>query len=285
MIAAVMALALGAGCALGQEEPQALAIVNGKPITETELEFRWSELPEATQAHYRQNGGKQKFLEELISRELLLQEAHRRGLDQAPVFRERLERVKERLVLDELMREAVKAKVELTENELESYYAAHPEAIPDEDIRAAHVVVSSLAEAKYIRKQLDGGADFGKLAQRFSIDPATRSKHGDLGLYQKGSLGPEFDAALLALRPGTVSEPVKTDAGFHLIRVISRSPGDPQSVQAARDRLRQELYAEKQQTRCQQVMSELRTAATIRVADTSRLATEEPEPLVRMPTP
>ncbi len=284
-LAAVIAVALTASCARGSEELAALAVVNGKPITENEFEFRWSELPAATQAHYQQNGGKRKFLDELISRELLLQEAHRRGLDQTPAFRERLERTKERLVLDELLREAVKAKVRLTEDELESHYAAHPEAIPDEEIRAAHLLVSSLAEAKYLKKQLAGGADFAKLAQRYSIDPATRGKSGDLGTYQRGSFGPDFDAALLTLKPGMVSEPVKTDAGFHLIRMTSRSPGDPQRVQAARERLRQELYAEKQQKRFEQFMSELRTAATIRVADTSRLAADGADPLGRVPNP
>jgi parvulin-like peptidyl-prolyl isomerase len=78
---------------------------------------------------------------------------------------------------------------------------------------------------------------------------------------------------------------VKTDAGYHLIRMISRSPADAQSVQAARDRLRQELYAEKQQKRFEEFLSGLHTAATIRVADTSHLAAEGNDPLVRMPTP
>lgn len=271
-------------CGSGAQEPAALAVVNGKTITENEFEFRWSELSPAIQAHYQENGGKRKFLDELISNELLLQEAHRRGLDQTPAFRERLQRARERLALEELMRDAVKAKVQVTEDEVKSYYTAHADAIPDEDFHAAHILVASQAEAKYLRKLLEGGAEFGKLAQKFSIDPATRHKNGDLGLYQKGAFGPDFDEALRALRPGMVSEPVKSDAGFHLVRLLSRAPGDPERVQAARERLRRELYAEKQQERFEQFMSQLRTGATIRVADTSALAVDGAEP-DRSPSP
>jgi peptidyl-prolyl cis-trans isomerase C len=154
-----------------------LVIVNGKPITQSEFEFRWSEIPTSTQARYRSEGGKRKFLDDLISRELLLQEARRLGLDQMPSLRERLERVKEQLTLDELMRAKMNVQVEVPKEELDSYYASH-------------------------------AAEF--------------------------------------------------------------LPGD----QTARERLRQELYAEKRRARFEQYLSSLRTSATIRMADASRFITE-----------
>lgn len=114
-----------AACGPQSDDSPALVIVNGKPITQSEFEFRWSELPASTQARYRSDGGKRRFLDDLISRELLLQEARRRGLDQMPAIRERLERVKEQLTLDELMGAEMKAQPDVPKEELDSYYASH----------------------------------------------------------------------------------------------------------------------------------------------------------------
>jgi hypothetical protein len=179
--AAVMAmLALGiwpTGCGPQPDDSPVLVIVNGKPITQSQFEFRWSEMPASTQARYRHEGGKRKFLDDLISRELLLQEAWRLGLDQTPALRERLERVKEQLALDELMRATMAAPVSIPKEELESYYASH---------------------------------------------------------------AGEFTA------------------------------GD----QTARERLRQELYAEKRRAQFEHYLMKLRASATIRMADASRFVTE-----------
>lgn len=113
------------GCGPPAEESQVLVIVNGKPVTHSEFEYRWSQLSESAQARYRREGGKRKFLDDLIMRELLLQEARKRGLDQSPDVLERLERFKEQLALDELMKEVAKTQVELSNEELEAYYASH----------------------------------------------------------------------------------------------------------------------------------------------------------------
>lgn len=286
LVLAVGTMVLAAGCSPSSQEPLALAIVNGKPITESEFEFRWSELSETARARYNSEGGKRKFLDELIARELLLQEARKRGLDQSPEFRERLERVKERLMLEELMKEAVKVKVELSDDEVEAYYASRADALPDaEGIRVAQIVVPTLAEARYLKKQLENGADFAKLAQRFSTDQATKAKGGDLGVYRKGSGSPEFEAALLALKPGMVSGAIKTDSGVFLVKMISRTPVDPQTLQAARDRLRREVYAEKQRKRFEEFIAELKTTANIRIADTPRSATDEANRALDVPNP
>jgi peptidyl-prolyl cis-trans isomerase C len=277
---ACAAIAAGAhgltACSPIPEDSPVLVIVNEKPITQSEFEYRWSELPPSSHARYRNEGGKRKFLDDLISRELLLQEARRLGLDQSPSVRERLERAKEQLALDELMRATVKARTDISTEELESYYTAHAAEVQATDqIHAAHIVVTTASMAWELKRQLDKGADFARLAYRFSLDQATKQHGGDLGPSPRGMLGPEIDAILQTLKPGMVSEPFETDAGFHLVKLISRGPGDAASRHAVLERLRHELYAEKQRQRFEELLSKLRATATIRMADASGLMGQE----------
>lgn len=273
-----------AACAPAAEEPAVLAFVNGKPITQEELDQRWAELPEATQAYYRGEGGKRKFLDDLVTREVLLQEARKLGLDQEPRFRERLERLKEQLVLDQLVKVAVQPQLEVPKEELEAYYAAHEADFAAAQVRAAHILLPTAKQAQDLKRQLDEGADFGKLARRYSADEATRERGGDLGPYRKGAVAPEVEAVILKLKPGAVSEPVQSQAGFHLVTVTEREPDDPSRVAALRERLRKELYAEKRRQRFEAYVSGLKAAATIRMAEASKLLTEG-APAAPGPTP
>lgn len=275
-----------AGCDLGVDESPVLAIVNGKPITQNEFDYRWSELPVSVQARYKSEGGRRKFLDDLISRELLLQEARKLGLDRTPRAIERLERAKEQLALDELMKAAVTAQVDLSKEELEGYYALHQTELHAADqIRAAHILVRSEEQARDLKRQLDLGADFAKLALRFSLDQATKYKGGDLGAYHPGWVEPAVDNALAALKPGMVSEPVETPSGFHLVKLIGREPENATEVAAVRDRLRQELYAEKQRQQFEALLSRLRGTAAIRMAEASRFVTEDAGPPPVAPAP
>ncbi|MFM8550929.1 MAG: peptidylprolyl isomerase, partial [Nitrospiraceae bacterium] len=261
--AALIALA---GCTQGADESPVLVIVNGKPVTQNEFEYRWSELPASVQARDKNEGGRRKFLDDLISRELLLQEARKLGLDRTPRATERLERVKEQLALDELMKASVTGQVGISREELEGYYALHQAELHAADqMRAAHILVRSEEQARDLKRQLDLGADFAKLALRFSLDQTTKYKGGDLGAYRPGWVEPAVDTALLALKPGMVSEPVETASGFHLVKLIGREPESAAEVAAVRDRLRQELYqelyAEKQRQQFEALLAKLRGAA------------------------
>src|SRR4051812_42044128 len=106
-------------CTPQQEEP-VLALVNGRAITQLEFDVRWNELSEATKTRYEKDGGKRRFLDELITRELLMQEARRQGLDQNDGIRDKAQRYKEQLILDELLKDRLRTKVELTQAELDA---------------------------------------------------------------------------------------------------------------------------------------------------------------------
>lgn len=273
------------GCTPSSPDSPVLAVVNGRPITQSEFDFRWSELPESTRMHYENLGGKKKFLDDLISREILLQEARRLGLDHSLAFRMRIERVKEQLLLDELMREAASMNIRIPESELEAYYDLHRSALLEaQQIRAAHILVGTEAQAKDLKHQLSQGYNFAKLAQRYSIDETTKANGGEFGIYRSGMADPGIERALLTLKPGVVSDPIQTPSGYHLVKVIARDADEAQRMEAARQRLRRELYAEKRRKQFEEVLAKLRATATIRVATTSGLAGEA-GPVSSVPTP
>jgi peptidyl-prolyl cis-trans isomerase C len=262
-------------CAPQQEEP-VLALVNGRAITQIEFDVRWGELSEATRARYDKEGGKRRFLDELITRELLMQEARRQGLDQNDSIRDKAQRYKEQLILDELLKDRLRTKVELTQAELDAYYEKHArELLAPLKVNVSQMLLANLPAAKDLESQINHGGDFGKFAQRYSIDGKTKAKGGDLGPYRKDLVIPEVDAVIHTLKPGMVSAPIKTDAGYYLVMITPLEKEIIQADLATRERLRQELLADKRRKRFEEVIADIRTNATIRLADASRYITED----------
>ncbi|WP_447985198.1 foldase protein PrsA [Nitrospira sp. Nam74] len=272
----ILSLAAMSGCSQPSEDSPILAIVNGKPITQSEFDYRWSELSDAARARYDRQGGKKKFLDDLISREVLLQEARRQGLDQSLVLRERMERVKEQLILDELMKDAASQPVHISDAELDAYYQSHDDMLLSaRQIRGAHIVMGNLFQAKDLKHQIGQGWNFAKLAQRYSLDEKTKADGGEFNFTRKGVLDPAIEQFLLTQKPGAVSDPVETTAGFHLVKVISRNPDEAKHIEAVRQQLKRELYAEKRRKQVEEVLAKLRSSATIRMAASSELLTQD----------
>lgn len=253
-----------------------LAFVNGRQITQTEFDIRWGELAEATRARYQKEGGKRLFLDELITRELLMQEARKLGLDQNDAIRDRVQRYKEQLILDELLKDRIKAKVELTNEELDAFYEKHAhELLTPLKVRVWQMLLPNVSAAKDLEHQVNQGGDFVKFAQRYSIDGKTKAKGGDLGPYHQGLVVPEVDAVIHTLKPDLISAPIKTEAGYYLVKI---TPLDKEIIQAdvaVRERLRQELLNEKRRKRFDGVIADIRANAVIRLADASRYVTDD----------
>lgn len=265
------------GCTMQpQEEEPVVALVNGRAITQTEFELRWRELSDATRTRYEKEGGKRRFLDELITRELLMQEARRRGLDQSDAIRDKTQRYKEQLILDELLKDKLQSKVEISKAELDAYYELHERELLDPlKVQVSLMLLPNLYAAKDLEAQVNRGGSFAKFAQRYSIDEKTKAKGGDLGPYRKGLVAPEVDAAIRALKPGLVSAPIKTEAGYYLVMT---TPLDKETIEAdlaTQERLRQELLADKRRKRFEEVIADIRTSATVRLGDASRYVTEE----------
>ncbi len=262
------------GCAERQEEP-VVALVNGRAITQTEFDLRWGELSKATRARYEKEGGKRRFLDELITRELLMQEARRRGLDQDDAIRDKTQRYKEQLILDELLKDKLQSKVEVSQAELDAYYEQHASQLLDPlKANVSVMLLPNVYAARDLEAQVNRGGSFAKFAQRYSIDEKTKAKGGELGPYRKGLVPPEVDAVVRTLKLGMVSAPIKTDNGYYLVMLTPLDEAIIQADLATQERLRQELLSDKRRKRFEEVIADIRANAAVRLAEASRHLTE-----------
>lgn len=269
-------LLLLTSCTQPQAEERVVAFVNGRPISQTEFDRKWAELPEATRARYEKEGGRRAFLNEVVDEELLMQEARRQGLDQTDAFRDRVRRYKEKLLKDELLKDRMKTQIELTKEELDRYYEQHAsELLTSLKVRVAQMLLPNYPAAKDLESQVNKGGDFGKFAQRYSIDAKTKAKGGDLGPYRKGLVIPELEDAVHSLKPGMVSAPIKTDDGYYLVMITALEPEIIQADLARRERLRQELLYLKRKQHFDEVIADIKSRAVVRLGDGSRYATNE----------
>ncbi|MDH4187001.1 MAG: peptidylprolyl isomerase [Nitrospira sp.] len=280
-LSALLACAIGSsllwlpGCTPPPEEG-VIALVNGRQITQSEFDLRWGELADATRARYEKEGGKRLFLNELITRELLMQEARKQGLDQSDAIRDRAQRYREQLILDELLKDRIKAKIELSKEELDAFYDKHAhELLTPLKVQVSQMLLPNLPAAKDLEKQVNQGGDFAKFAQRYSIDNKTKANGGDLGPYRKDLVIPEVDEVIHTLKPGMISAPIKTDAGYYLVKITALDKETIQADLAVRERLRQELLNEKRRKRFDDVIADIRAKAIIRLADASRYVADD----------
>ncbi len=264
-------LLVASACSDKPADPaKALAVINGKELTVGEFDLRWSQMPESARKSYDSPEGRKKFLEELITRELLLQEARKRGLDRDRTLVERVERFKERSILDNLMKEEVDARVTVTQDEIKAFYTTHSESesfTAPRESRVSHILVKTEADALDLKKRLNEGEDFAALARKVSLDLATRYKGGDLGGIKPGQMAPQFEQAVRNLKVGETSPPVATPFGYHIIKLNDRTAGAVQSFDETKDMVRDQLMLEKKRKRFDELVASLRAKAKLRVAD------------------
>lgn len=110
-------------------------------------------------------------------------------------------------------------KTEINEAAAKTFYEENPEGFHNEQVSAKHILVETEETAKEVIGKLEAGADFAELAKEYSTEPGAEQTGGNLGYFKKGRMVPEFEKAAFALEVGKISEPVKTDFGYHVIVV------------------------------------------------------------------
>jgi peptidyl-prolyl cis-trans isomerase C len=139
---------------------------------------------------------------------------------------------------------ALQAVVEaaVTDDALQAAYdARYKDAAPKTEYSAAHILVDSEEKAKELKAQIDGGADFAELAKANSSDKGSAVNGGDLGWFGLGMMVKPFEDAVVALQPGTVSDPIKSDFGWHLIKLNDTRVAANPTLDSLRDELSKEI--------------------------------------------
>ena len=180
------------------------------------------------------------LLDQMVDREALVLEAQKEGLDKDPQVQRAMARANDTVLQNAILSRAIGPSV--TDAALHAKYDAEYANKPgDEEVHARHILVDSEDQAKTIIAQLNKGGDFAALAKENSKDPAAQNG-GDLGFFKKTDMVPEFAAAAFGLKAGQWTQaPVKTQFGWHVIKVDEVRTAPPPPFDQAREEIRQQI--------------------------------------------
>jgi peptidyl-prolyl cis-trans isomerase C len=216
-VAGCLAMVLLAALPVRAEDANpVLAKVNGSDIRQSDMALAQEELGPSLDkmdpATKQEN-----LLAFLIDMKIVSQAAEDKKVENNDDFKKRLAFARNRLLMDSLL--ATEGKAATTDEAMKKVYDdAAKQIASEQEVHARHILVETEDEAKAIKAELDKGADFAELAKKKSKDPGA-SDGGDLGFFTKDQMVPEFSAVAFALEPGKISDPVKSQFGWHIIKV------------------------------------------------------------------
>ncbi len=238
---------------------RALAAQQGAPLDEATL---------AQFASLRPN-----FLDQFATQEVLLQQAQERGVEVSKAdvdaeleaarasaggnFQQALtvagyqneaelrSYIRESLTLQRVV-EQIRSNITVDDNAVRTFYDNNKDQFgQSEQVCAQHILVADKAKADELYQQLQNGGDFAELAAANSIDPGSKDSGGDLGCLSRGQTVPEFEAAAFGAEVGTITEPVQSQFGYHIIKVNEKNPATTTPFAQVRDQVRQQLVSER----------------------------------------
>lgn len=259
----IIALIVGAVVfALTRPSDDAVARVNGEDITKDEL----------YEIMVKQDG--QTALDALISKKIIQLEAEKQNIQvtdadlegevaelanyyggqaafeqSLTTYNMTIDDVKKDLVVQVQLEKLMEARITITDKEVEEYFAANSEQFAAaEQVKASHILVDSEEKALAVKQLLAEGKDFADLAKEYSTDPSNNQQGGDLGLVKRGDMVAEFEEAAFALAAGEISEPVKTEFGYHIIKVTEKTEPQPGTLESSQEEIKTTLLNQKMQT-------------------------------------
>lgn len=274
VLAAVAVIAAGSVWAVtrsnNSNNDEVVARVNGEIITRNDL----------YDAMLMQTG--QDTLDNLISKKIIEQEAKKQSIKVSDAEIEKelnelaeyyggqdaleqtmasynmsMDDIKKDVVLNIQLEKLMGSKITITDEEIKQYFEANPDAFAaPEQVKVSHILVDSEEKAQQVRQQLAAGKDFAELAKESSTDTASKDLGGDLGMVSKGEMVEEFEKAAFALKIGQISEPVKTEFGYHIIKVSEKNAAQPGTLAENKDEIKEILFNQEMETEYSKWMQE-----------------------------
>ena len=223
-----------------------LAKVAGREITEAEFHAYLQGIPREQQAYAMNPQYREQYLDQLIALHMFAQLGEDEKLDESEEYAKILESAKRDILAQLAMRDTLK-KVQVSEEELKDYYEANQKKFEKgATVSAKHILVEQEEQCKDILAQIESGAKtFEDAAQEFSTCPS-KAKGGDLGEFGRGQMVKEFEDAAFTAEIGHVVGPVKTQFGYHLIKVEQKNESTVSVFDDVADSIRQILMKQKQ---------------------------------------
>ena len=243
-----------------QDPPDLLVKIGDKVITKREFDARIAGLPAESQKRLKTEQQKKAYLDLLVQSELLALEAQSLRIDKETAIALRMDDLKTNLLAQEYMQRQLAKLPKITDRDIEKYYSDHKaELVTPPMVRAQHILIRVDSKAKEdevkaaynktngIRDEAVKGADFGKLAEKYSEDEANKVNGGNIGFFTRDRVIPEIFQQAFNMKVGEISQPVKTTLGYHIIKVNEKTDAKQLTLVEASPRIRTFLENTRQQ--------------------------------------
>jgi peptidyl-prolyl cis-trans isomerase C len=234
---------------------------NGQTITLGELNQIWDQIPADSKLQLT----KRSVLDQLISEKLLIQEAKNKGLEQDKDVLEQIKKITEQILVQSFIEKEIIGKVKVEDQEALTYYEANKDKfITKEQVYLYNILVDTEEKAKDILEKLKAGGDFIEIAKEQSTGPSA-AQGGDLGYISKGDLIPEIENVVFALEIGSISDIIKSEYGFHILKVTDKKPEVLKTFEEVKEEITKTLLSTKQKEAFDKLIEELKAQVTIEI--------------------
>ena len=242
------------------------ALVNGHVITVKDVEDRLASMNPNNRAMFSEN--KSRLLDQMVMEAVLVQESKKRGLEQDREVHKLLKEAEHQILIGRLLDLYRKeSKAQVTDEQIAQFYESNRSSFQQpESYRASHILVPDEETAKKALERVKAGEPFAKVAEEMSTDPS-KSHGGDIGFFAKGQVIPEFEAVCAKLKPGELSEVVKTPLGYHVILLTEQKAARQKPLEEVKDQIRQGLEGQQGQRQVEGFVQQLRSKAQIKIRE------------------
>ncbi len=268
----VLAFCLLVTNVFAKEKEVVLAEVGPYKLTKAEFEAKLESAPPQIKmilAH--QPELKKALIDRWVEIALLSLGAKDAKLDQDPEVKLKIQEATNQILAQAYLERVILAHQKpVSEKEIKRYYEEHKDRYAEpEAIRARHILIEvpqgaspeekakALKKVQEIREKALKGEDFAQLAKKYSDDPGTRDKGGDLGFFSRGQMVKEFEEAAFSLKPGEISQPVETAFGYHLIKVEEKRPARQKKLGEVKAQIKEDIERERQEERLKAALKSL----------------------------
>ncbi|NLY45023.1 MAG: peptidylprolyl isomerase [Tissierella sp.] len=244
------------------KENKVVAIVNGKEITQDDVLRFLNDIGPQVAMQFQSPEGIQKVVDELINQELLYLDAKENKLDEEASYVQMVEDTKVTILKSYALNKLI-ANEEASIEELKEFYDSHMEHFKkQESAIASHILVDEEAKANEIIQEINEGLSFEDAAKKYSSCPS-KEAGGNLGEFSRGQMVPEFEEAAFTMEEGAISKPVKTQFGYHIIKLEEIKPEATESFDQVREEIYKQVVGLKQQEKYLTKIGQLKEKYTV----------------------
>jgi peptidyl-prolyl cis-trans isomerase C len=245
-------------------EQKIIASVNGKEITQNDLDNALLRFPKDRQAFLTSEEGRKQLLDQLISFELIHSYALDNEIEKDENYITRLEAAKKE-ILTQIAINHILEDVKVTDEEVKDYYGANNNYfMGQEAVSARHILVDSIDLANEIKNKIEEGLNFEMAAMQYSTCPS-KEQGGSLGQFTRGRMVPEFEEAAFGLAVGQISEPIKTQFGYHIIKVDEKVSETVKPLEEVFDIIKREILSERESFKYMQFTQNLKSIYSVEI--------------------